>query len=412
MAERGVAVTGTVYQLRVVLAGISPMVWRRLLVPAETSVAGLHEILQAAFGWSDEHLHRFTIHAVEYGLWRPGSAGFSRDARQVLLAGFGLRPGGRFTYEYNFFAGWRHDIRVEEILPRSPRRRYPACTGGARQAPPEDCGSLEEFLALRQRWPPVLIAARMAEILAGLLDADGDAPAGEGLGDHRDELARLLDLARLNKLDRTALNSVLHALDITPESVSDGRQQMKITVQIVIDAQDGTPPATEQVAVVARDDLTMASAGLALAEAHEVLSGIQHHLAAAQAAAAAVAGRPCGSCGRVRARKDTRHIVLRTLFGTLRLDSPRYKACPCAAGGPATVSPVAAMLPERTTPELLLWEARYAALTSYGAAATLLSEAFPLGRTLHATAVRQRVERTATRLEDELGEERFSFIDT
>jgi Plasmid pRiA4b ORF-3-like protein len=71
----------TVYQLRVVLAGISPLVWRRLLVPAEISAAGLHEILRAAFGWSDEHLHRFTIHAVEYGLSQPGSAGFSRDAR-------------------------------------------------------------------------------------------------------------------------------------------------------------------------------------------------------------------------------------------------------------------------------------------------------------------------------------------
>jgi len=225
VAQRGVAVTGTVYQLRVVLAGISPMVWRRLLVPAETSIAGLHEILQTAFGWSDEHLHRFTIHAVEYGLWRPGSAGFSRDARQVPLSGFGLRPGERFTYEYNFFAGWRHDIRVEEILPRSPRRRYPACTGGARQAPPENCGSPEEFLALRQRWPPVLIAARMGEIIAGLLDVDGDTPAGEAIGDQRDELARLLDLARLDKLDRAALNSALRALDITPESVSDGRQQ-------------------------------------------------------------------------------------------------------------------------------------------------------------------------------------------
>ena len=171
--------------------------------------------MQAAFGWSDEHLHRFTIHAVEYGLRRPGSAGFSRDARQVRLAGFGLRAGERFTYEYNFFAGWRHDIRVERVLPRSPRRRYPACTGGARQAPPEDCGSPEEFLALRQRWPPVLIAARMAEILSGILD-DGDAPAGEALGDHREELARLLELARLDKLDRAALNNALHALDINP----------------------------------------------------------------------------------------------------------------------------------------------------------------------------------------------------
>jgi hypothetical protein len=173
---------------------------------------------------------------------------------------------------------------------------------------------------------------------------------------------------------------------------------VKVTVQIV--------------AAIARDDLTMASAGLALAEAHEVLSGIQHHLVTAQAAGAASAGRDCASCGRARGRKDTRHIVLRTLFGTLRLESPRYKACQCAVDGPATVSPLAAQLPERTTPELLLQEAKYAALTSYGATATLLSESFPLGRTLQPTAVRQQVESTATRLENELGEERFSFIDT
>jgi hypothetical protein len=184
---------------------------------------------------------------------------------------------------------------------------------------------------------------------------------------------------------------------------------VKVTVQIVIDAQDGTPPAVEQVAAIARDGLTMASAGLALAEAHEVLSGIQHHLLTAQATAV---GRDCASCGRPRGRKDTRHIVLRTLFGTLRLESPRYKGCPCGADGTGTVSPVAALLPERTTPELLLQEAKYAALTSYGAAATLLSESFPLGRELHATAVRQQVEHTAARLEDELGEERFSFIGT
>jgi hypothetical protein len=186
---------------------------------------------------------------------------------------------------------------------------------------------------------------------------------------------------------------------------------VKITVQIVIDAQDGAPPAVQQVAAIAREDLTMASAGLALAEAHEVLSGVQHHLVTAQVQAAIDSERHCGDCGRPRSRKDTRHIVLRSLFGTVRLDSPRLKTCPCA-GAATTFSPVAALLPERTTPELLLWEAKYAALTSYGAAASLLSQTFPLGRTLHSTAVRQQVERTATRLEDELGEERFSFIDT
>ena len=84
---------------------------------------------------------------------------------------------------------------------------------------------------------------------------------GDAIGDYRDELAQLLDLSRLDKVDRTALNNAPHALDITPNATIDGRQKLKISVQIVIDAQDGTPPATEQVAVVARDDLTMASAG-------------------------------------------------------------------------------------------------------------------------------------------------------
>ena len=146
-------------------------------------------------------------------------------SRHQPLSGFGLRPGERFTYEYNFFAGWRHDIRVEEILPRSPRRRYPACTGGARQAPPEDCGSPEEFLALLQRWPPALIAIRMAEIISDMMDAADDALASEVIGERRDELGRLLDLARLDKLDRAALNGALHALGAGPESVSDGRKQ-------------------------------------------------------------------------------------------------------------------------------------------------------------------------------------------
>ena len=110
-------------------------------------------------------------------------------------------------------------------MPRSARRRYPSGTGGARQAPPEHFGSAEEFLALRQRWPPALIAVRMAEIISDLMDADGDATANEVIGERRDEMARLLALARLDKLDRAALNSALHALDITPESVSDGRKQ-------------------------------------------------------------------------------------------------------------------------------------------------------------------------------------------
>jgi hypothetical protein len=198
------------YQLRVVLAGISPLIWRRLLVTDQTSVAELHTVLQVAFGWSDEHLHRFTVHGVGYGLARPGTAGFARDARRVRLADFGFRVGERFVYEYDFFDAWRHDIRVEKIQPAGPDLRYPVCVDGARTPPPEDCGGPAAFLALRQTYSTYAVAARMAELLAPLLAADGADLVGEHLAGHREELETLLAWSRIDSFDRAAVNHALH----------------------------------------------------------------------------------------------------------------------------------------------------------------------------------------------------------
>jgi hypothetical protein len=59
-----------IYQLRALIRGISPMIWRRLLVRYDSTVAELHEVLQIAFGWNDEHLNRFEIRAREYAVYR------------------------------------------------------------------------------------------------------------------------------------------------------------------------------------------------------------------------------------------------------------------------------------------------------------------------------------------------------
>ena len=42
------------------------MVWRRPVVRSDSTIAELHYVLQIAFGWRDEHLHRFRIHGKEY----------------------------------------------------------------------------------------------------------------------------------------------------------------------------------------------------------------------------------------------------------------------------------------------------------------------------------------------------------
>jgi hypothetical protein len=102
--------------------------------------------------------------------------------------------------------------------------------------------------------------------------------------------------------------------------------------------------------------------------------------------------------------------VLRTLFGSLHLRSPRWWHCSCQSQPTRTFSPLAAALPERTMPELLYLETKFSGLISYGLSASLLAETLPVGRKLHATTVRRHAQVAAKRLEDELGPEQPMFI--
>jgi hypothetical protein len=106
-----------ILQLRAVLRGISPLIWRRLLVPSDTTIVQLHDVLQVAFGWEDMHLHRFEIRGRAYGLSREGGAFFETDARQVRIGDLNLRRLERFIYEYDFGDSWIHDVRIEATLP-------------------------------------------------------------------------------------------------------------------------------------------------------------------------------------------------------------------------------------------------------------------------------------------------------
>jgi hypothetical protein len=210
-----VEVVPVAYQLRVVLAGISPLIWRRLVVWADSSIADLHAVLQVAFGWSGEHLHRFVIHGAEYGIAYSGGLGFADDAHRVRLSRLGFRIGERFTYEYDFTAGWRHDLRVEAIIDAEPGKAYPRCTGGRRAGPPETCCGPAAFLAARQHWA-FQAPARVAEILCELMEEPDSL-----LSEHPDQLEDLRELRpwlALERFDRRGLNKALAALRLTEGS--------------------------------------------------------------------------------------------------------------------------------------------------------------------------------------------------
>jgi hypothetical protein len=133
-----------IVQIKVWLLGVSPMVWRRVLVPATLMLRELHGVIQVAMGWEGYHLYQFCLRARRFGSWE-----LSASSPDVTLATLKLRKGARFVYEYDLNIPWRHEIRVETHLPAESDKLYPSCTGGGGSCPPEDCGGPDSFLARR-----------------------------------------------------------------------------------------------------------------------------------------------------------------------------------------------------------------------------------------------------------------------
>lgn len=142
--RRAEAVT---YLVRVELDEVEPAIWRLVKVPSSTPLDVLHDVLQAAMGWTNSHLHQFkagdgpddlraerylTAFDIEEGDEGVAEADVQLDE---LLA----EPGDRAYYTYDFGDGWDHTLTLVGVEPcdDDPPVR---CLDGARACPPEDCG--------------------------------------------------------------------------------------------------------------------------------------------------------------------------------------------------------------------------------------------------------------------------------
>lgn len=163
-----------------------------------------------------------------------------------------------------------------------------------------------------------------------------------------------------------------------------------------------TDEASDSAIVIERTgELAPETLGLTLAEAHALLRDVQTRLVAAQIEEWQAAHRACLACGADRGLKDRRPVVMRTAFGEQRVAAERLRRCACGGdtGPGATVTPLAALLPERTTPELLYLETRWASLVSFGMAARMLGELLPLDCPVAPERVRRHLHAVAEREE-------------
>lgn len=154
MAPRKQSTSQSIYQLKITLKDFRPPIWRRVQVTSDTTLGKLHQIIQESMGWTNSHLHAFSIQGVEYGQPQPEYDFNVHNERTVKLSSVVTGEKFKFLYTYDMGDSWEHEILVEKVLSADPQMRYPVCLTGKRACPPEDCGGVwgyAEFLAAIQQ---------------------------------------------------------------------------------------------------------------------------------------------------------------------------------------------------------------------------------------------------------------------
>jgi hypothetical protein len=174
-ARLGVGPQEQTFQFMVTLKTIRPPIWRRIVVPADSTFWELHVAIQGAMGWTDScrHVfrarHRRTGVIDEIGIPDLDDLSDGRDDRDgrddlddrvelkassedgletgwnVAIADYFQEPGHRADYEYDFHDRWEHIVAPEAIHARVAGIKYPVCLAGARACPPEGMGGIAGY---------------------------------------------------------------------------------------------------------------------------------------------------------------------------------------------------------------------------------------------------------------------------
>jgi len=124
-----------------------PAIWRRIYLDGRTRLNAFHHILQAVMGWTDSHLHEFTIREKRYA--PPDEEDQFLEIKTFDESKFRLnqllQTGDVFEYLYDFGDSWQHSITVESIrdLDKDDSNAGRVwIESGQRACPPEDSGGI------------------------------------------------------------------------------------------------------------------------------------------------------------------------------------------------------------------------------------------------------------------------------
>ena len=110
----------------------------------------LHTVFQLVMGWTNSHLHQFTVGQTHYGVPDPDLEFDDSilNEKRYTLRDLASETKKKFIYEYDFGDSWHHEVKVEKVLPAHPNFKHPMCLAGENACPPEDCGGIPGFYRL------------------------------------------------------------------------------------------------------------------------------------------------------------------------------------------------------------------------------------------------------------------------
>ncbi len=121
--------------LRVELQHVNPLVWRRIIVSNQATLAALHNYLQWIMGWNDTHAHDFQV-----GNDRVAPTWWIEEMRSAPDEDRGR---DEFLYRYDMGDDWA--LRIVTESGASPAvddddLPLPRCVAGENAGPPDDVG--------------------------------------------------------------------------------------------------------------------------------------------------------------------------------------------------------------------------------------------------------------------------------
>jgi hypothetical protein len=169
-------VHGRVFRIHVSLQGVTPEVWREILV-ADCSLDCLNAILQVAMGWANHKDYLFRVNKQEYkdqdffdydfsqqeirnfakGVCDPTKPPPDLDSKRFSLSAILEKSGPNgvigYTYESSdAWDPWEHQVIIRPYNRAVKPGKLPICTGGAMACPLEkDTLGPEDFMLLWQQ---------------------------------------------------------------------------------------------------------------------------------------------------------------------------------------------------------------------------------------------------------------------